>query len=174
MLQIPHIKSAWKRLSVPAHQKSSYLCNYISIFSMNLSYGTQLSQAAEYLIQLKQKQEKAITTKAHYPGLHTTLKLLALCPSAESCSRDRVRTGWRIWCQPHKNHGHARQFLQEATCPQLMLPVIPHTPLCLPSSKQEHGQYAAHGGSQLHSRGAAKARTSEGSRDKQRGACKPL
>lgn len=35
----------------------SYLCNYIPIFCMNLSYGTQLCQAAEYLIQLEETQE---------------------------------------------------------------------------------------------------------------------
>lgn len=47
----------------------SYLCNYVPIFSMNLSYGTQLCQAAEYLIQLKQRQEKTITKQTDCPSL---------------------------------------------------------------------------------------------------------
>lgn len=42
-------------------QVVSYLCNYIPIFCMNLSYGTQLCQAAEYLIQLKERQKETIT-----------------------------------------------------------------------------------------------------------------
>lgn len=148
---------------------------------MNLSYGTQLSQAAEYLIQLKQKQEKAITTKAHYPGLHTTLKLLALCPSAESCSRDRVRTGWRIWCQPHKDQapwpcqavpsgGHLPPADAPCNTPYTPLPAIPKAgawPICSAWWLTAAQQLCSCAGS-------AKARTSEGSRDKQRSLQAPV
>lgn len=46
---------------------------------MNLSYGTQLCQAAEYLIQLKERQEEMITEHAahgpdtaHGPSTHAS------------------------------------------------------------------------------------------------------
>lgn len=57
---------------------------------MNLSYGTQLSEAAEYLIQLKQRQEEEITMQTDTPPcLHTTVSL-PHCAPRELC-RNRGR-----------------------------------------------------------------------------------
>lgn len=91
---MPLTESAWDRFSVPTTRRViSYLCNYIPIFSVNLSYGTQLRQTAEYLIQLKQRQEKIITEQTDCPGLcMASAPCMALQPKALVAAEPGVGT----------------------------------------------------------------------------------
>lgn len=71
-----------------------YLCNYIPIFCVNLSYGTQLCQAAENLIQLNERQEEIISEQAaHGPGTPHGPSTHIPGSSRTQCSHARQSSG---------------------------------------------------------------------------------